>query len=333
MAPKAKEAPKAKAAPKAAAPKADSKAKAKPKKKEEVNPEDKIPKVEQPDRAAMDEAMKKVNNEVEGLQKKLTDLTKRIQGRSTGKEEFFQKKQELRAKLLEESRKREMIEHSMKTQFAEIQQSLANAAKAAQERADDQGQQMFAKLTSLEVRLAGRMDEGAERSLKEMRLGDQDVLCTLRPEIQSVNQLVLSRSQEVQEHADSIVRNAIATMRNEMDSVSKRMASNSERLVEQKARDVLAKVTEEVDASNRRCDTVKEGASVALHEATTILRKSVTDVRASVGAEVQSLGQLIQGIEERIGQATVEAEKRALEAARARSLRVLPIGLFMLLLQ
>jgi len=97
MAPKAK--------PAAAAPKADAKAKAKADskkkatKKEEVNPEDKIPKVEQPDRNAMEEQIKKVNTEVEGLQKKKADLDKRIGDRSTGKEEFFQKKQELRARL------------------------------------------------------------------------------------------------------------------------------------------------------------------------------------------------------------------------------------------
>lgn len=95
MAPKAKEAPKA--APKA---KADAKAKAKPKpKKADEDPESKIPKVEQPDRGALDEALKKVTTEVEGLQKKKADLDKRIGERSTGKEEFFQKKQELRAKL------------------------------------------------------------------------------------------------------------------------------------------------------------------------------------------------------------------------------------------
>jgi len=99
MAPKAKPAaakPEAKAAPKADA-KAKAKSKAKPKKDE--NPEDKIPRVDQPDRNAMEEACKKVNTEVEALQKKKTDLDKRIGDRSTGKEEFFQKKQELRSKL------------------------------------------------------------------------------------------------------------------------------------------------------------------------------------------------------------------------------------------
>merc|ERR1719454_1908390 len=47
----------------------------------------------------MEEAIKKVNTDVEGLQKKKADLDKRIGERSTGKEEFFAKKQELRAKL------------------------------------------------------------------------------------------------------------------------------------------------------------------------------------------------------------------------------------------
>eukprot|EP00746_Dinoflagellata_sp_MGD_P160750 gnl/MRDRNA2_/MRDRNA2_87647_c0_seq1.p1 gnl/MRDRNA2_/MRDRNA2_87647_c0~~gnl/MRDRNA2_/MRDRNA2_87647_c0_seq1.p1 ORF type:complete len:475 (+),score=210.01 gnl/MRDRNA2_/MRDRNA2_87647_c0_seq1:108-1532(+) len=92
MAPKAKPEAKAKADAKA-------KAKAKPKPKKEENPEDKIPKVEQPDRKAMEEACLKVNKDIEGLQKKKADLDKRIGERSTGKEEFFQKKQEIRAKL------------------------------------------------------------------------------------------------------------------------------------------------------------------------------------------------------------------------------------------
>merc|ERR1719453_2082651 len=47
----------------------------------------------------MEEATLKVNKDIEALQKKKADLDKRIGERSTGKEEFFQKKQELRAKL------------------------------------------------------------------------------------------------------------------------------------------------------------------------------------------------------------------------------------------
>merc|ERR1719453_2665458 len=47
----------------------------------------------------MEEATLKVNKDIENLQKKMADLDKRIGERSIGKEEFFQKKQELRAKL------------------------------------------------------------------------------------------------------------------------------------------------------------------------------------------------------------------------------------------
>jgi len=78
--------------------KAEAKAKPKPKKKEE-DLEDKIPKVDQPDRNELEEKIKKLNTDVEGLQKKKADLDKKVGERSGGKEEFFQKKQELRAKL------------------------------------------------------------------------------------------------------------------------------------------------------------------------------------------------------------------------------------------
>eukprot|EP00448_Togula_jolla_P038322 CAMPEP_0170621250 /NCGR_PEP_ID=MMETSP0224-20130122/28503_1 /TAXON_ID=285029 /ORGANISM="Togula jolla, Strain CCCM 725" /LENGTH=478 /DNA_ID=CAMNT_0010947501 /DNA_START=82 /DNA_END=1518 /DNA_ORIENTATION=- len=91
-------------APKAKAPaaKAEAKAKANPKKKEErkeEDPESKIPKVDQPDRAAFDEKVAAIGVEIEKLQKEQKGLSERINERSGGKDEFFQKKAELRAQL------------------------------------------------------------------------------------------------------------------------------------------------------------------------------------------------------------------------------------------
>jgi len=128
--------------------KADAKAKAKPKvKKAEDNPEDKIPRVEQPDRNAMEEACKKVNTDVEALQKKKQDIDKRIADRSTGKEEFFQKKQEIRAKLDDVQARMEPLmgkkdelykqidaekgaEKEMKEQFKKMKGSLGFSSEA-----------------------------------------------------------------------------------------------------------------------------------------------------------------------------------------------------------
>eukprot|EP00448_Togula_jolla_P039001 CAMPEP_0170646364 /NCGR_PEP_ID=MMETSP0224-20130122/43597_1 /TAXON_ID=285029 /ORGANISM="Togula jolla, Strain CCCM 725" /LENGTH=465 /DNA_ID=CAMNT_0010977689 /DNA_START=73 /DNA_END=1467 /DNA_ORIENTATION=- len=96
-------------APKAKAPAAKSEAKAKakadPKKKrEEEDPESKIPKVNQPDRAAFDEKVAGITAEIEKLQKQQKALSERISERSGGKDEFFKQKSELRAQLDEFSK-------------------------------------------------------------------------------------------------------------------------------------------------------------------------------------------------------------------------------------
>merc|ERR1719324_1065123 len=97
--------PKAKAAPAAAAPKPkakpEAKSKAAPKKKEEKKEDDtpKIPVVEKPDATEFDEKIAGVSTEIDKLQKKQAEITKKIGDRSTGKEEFFKQKAEIQAQL------------------------------------------------------------------------------------------------------------------------------------------------------------------------------------------------------------------------------------------
>lgn len=84
-------------APKAAADPKKKAAKAEKKKKEEE--EDSTPKVQQPDRAKFEESLAATNDHIEKLQTKLKALSGQIGERSTGKEEFFQKKAEIRKRL------------------------------------------------------------------------------------------------------------------------------------------------------------------------------------------------------------------------------------------
>jgi len=87
-------------APKAAAPKSETK---KGKKQAVEKTEEDPNRVQAPDRAAFDERQAVVTSAIDELQKKLKELSSQIGGRSTGKEEFFQKKAEIRKRLDEAS--------------------------------------------------------------------------------------------------------------------------------------------------------------------------------------------------------------------------------------
>lgn len=100
MAPKAKPA----AAPAAKAePKAKAEAKKKPRKEEDEK--SKIPVVAQPDKTLFNESLQKIQEDIDKMQKQQQGLTQRINERSGGKDEFFAKKAEIRAKLDEFSGK------------------------------------------------------------------------------------------------------------------------------------------------------------------------------------------------------------------------------------
>jgi chromosome segregation ATPase len=100
--------------------------------KDEEDASEKIPKVDQPDRAAMDEKIKKVTTALEAFQKKMQDVTKRIGERSTGKEEFFSKKTEIRSRLDEVQGRIDALMGKKDEMYKEI-----DGAKAAEREAKD----------------------------------------------------------------------------------------------------------------------------------------------------------------------------------------------------
>jgi len=100
MAPKAAAAePKAKADPKA---KAKGKAKA-------AKVEDEEPKMDAPDRAALDAAVAKIQEEIEGFQKEQQALAGKISGKSGGKDQYYAERAEIRAQLDEFSAKIDVL--------------------------------------------------------------------------------------------------------------------------------------------------------------------------------------------------------------------------------
>jgi len=91
--------------PKAADPKAKAKAAPKKKPEKKAEEEEDSNRVPAPDRASHDAELAKIQEVIDGFQKKQATLAQRIAERSGGKEEFFAKKAELRAQLDEFSSK------------------------------------------------------------------------------------------------------------------------------------------------------------------------------------------------------------------------------------
>merc|ERR1719440_2009758 len=71
----------------------------KPKKEKKEEEEDKGPRMEAPDHNAHQEALGKVQEKIDKLQKENAALTAKINERSSGKEDFFAKKAAIRADL------------------------------------------------------------------------------------------------------------------------------------------------------------------------------------------------------------------------------------------
>mmetsp|Transcript_48321 Transcript_48321/g.84238 ORF Transcript_48321/g.84238 Transcript_48321/m.84238 type:complete len:837 (+) Transcript_48321:98-2608(+) len=225
---------------------------------------------------------------------------------------------DLRAKLAEENRKRETMEQNWKALLQEASLSASAATQAATDRADLQVRDLSDKAEAMEGRLSQRLDEQAERNIRELKLGDEDVTNRLRPEIQAVVQLLQRRVEETQEHSEDLTRNCTAQLRGELDATAKRVGAAADRGIEQKARELVARMNEGFENANRRTETVREGAQSALHDASSVLRKAVAETRSGLLAECQALRQLIQGVETRGTLATEEAERKAVDASTKR---------------
>lgn len=199
-----------------------------------------------------------------------------------------------------------------------VEEVFPKIAEAVHDRSEEQTRELLAKISALEERLVQRIDEMSEHSMRQLKLGDEDVARCLRAEMQAVSQLAQKSSEDFHELAEGIVQNAIWTLRTELESLTKRAVSSGERNVEQKARELVAKMNEGFEAGNLHCESVREGCSAALHEATSVLRTSVTDMRTALSAEAASLRQLIKSTEERFVEVAEETERKAVDGATRR---------------
>lgn len=225
---------------------------------------------------------------------------------------------ELRAKIADETSKREEADAKLMVMLAEASQTAANTNKFALVKAEDNLNQLLSKMTALELRFHSRLDETAEQSLRESKLGGEDVMKRLRSELLAVNELIQKRFDESQEKAEDSLGNALSTMRGEFDAAVKHSASASERHVEQMAQEITLKNSDALDAAKNHSESVRESCGLALNEASTVLRKAITDTRVGLTAETQTLRQLLSGVELRASQATEEAGCKAVEMATKR---------------
>lgn len=223
---------------------------------------------------------------------------------------------EIRTKIAAESKQREElgVEWSGNLDAVAVQAQAATAAAMA--RADEQVKHVLEQTASSERRLQARLEEQAERSNKEQKLGNEDVVNRLRPEIQAVSNAMSKKVEESTEQAEALVRKTTTLLRGETEACEKRVTAAGERCVENKARELSSCMTEGFEQASKHSEGVRVSADSALHDATVALRKCITDTRSGLSSEADLLKSQISAVEYRQTQATEESELRAVDAAR-----------------
>lgn len=202
------------------APKGDAKAKAKAKPvKDEPRPEDKVPKVDQPDRKAFDERIEAVNQEIEKFQKDQAALTAKINERSGGKEEYHQKRAELRALLDEYSGK-----------MNELQARKESIQKAMGDKVSE-GREMRQQLNKMKKTI-GFTDEGAiDDRIREIEFRMSTESVSLKEEkemLKEIQELKRNRpkvSQVQKMEASMDTRDTGANLKEDVQAINAEMAA------------------------------------------------------------------------------------------------------------
>jgi len=225
---------------------------------------------------------------------------------------------ELRGKIAEEVEMRKEVEVKWQGMMNEAAEVTAAATRALAQRTDQQIQNVMSEMKALEERLIHRMDEQSQRLLKESKRGDVEVAAMLRPEIQTVQDLVQRRYEEATEQSEILVRATQTELRNEIETTSSAVKASGERNVEQKATELMGKMNLGFEACQTRTESVREGAENALHEAVKVLRQEALEVGKAQTKEANDLRNQIKGVENRCLQACDEAERRAVDASTRR---------------
>merc|ERR1719387_1701217 len=167
------------------------------------------------------------------------------------------------------------------------------------------------EMKALEERLLARMDEQAQRILKESKRGDQEVAHLLRPEIQAVQDLVQRRYEEATEQAEHLNRSTLTCLRNELETTAGSVKQAGERNVEQTSTTLITKMNDGFQACQQRTEAVREFAEKALQETTAVLRLEAAESSKAHVKEAADLRNNIKSVETRCLQAADDAERKA----------------------
>eukprot|EP00927_Polykrikos_kofoidii_P053883 TRINITY_DN48407_c0_g1_i1.p1 TRINITY_DN48407_c0_g1~~TRINITY_DN48407_c0_g1_i1.p1 ORF type:complete len:832 (+),score=195.37 TRINITY_DN48407_c0_g1_i1:120-2615(+) len=225
---------------------------------------------------------------------------------------------ELRSCIADEGQRRRELETVVKAQIEQAAGIAREANAEAIHRATEQHQFAIQFSKSAEERLAKRLDEQAERSLKESKLGDQDVLKELRPEIASAVALAERKAEESMERAEMLVRSTVTHLREELDTLCKRTKVDCDSFTDKLVNELSTKLSEGLELVNKSMSRNKSNFDQALQEATTSFRKSITETRAGYAAEAERIRHEVAAVDTRFTLGLEDSERRAVEAASRR---------------
>jgi len=196
-----------------------------------------------------------------------------------------------------------------------LQKKAAEATKGAIERADGQTQHVVKLMDELESIMQQRLDDQAAKSLRECKLGDEEVIRGLRPEIKEALGLIKQKAEDCQEHAEDLSKSTVAQLRDEIETTTKRIAANSDRQLDKRVQDLTLRMDQGFDKAQQQTNEFKSGAEAALQETSNTFKRNISEIRTVISALGDQLRQQIADVDSRAAQAAEEAQRRAVDAS------------------
>eukprot|EP00929_Paragymnodinium_shiwhaense_P123037 TRINITY_DN9644_c0_g1_i1.p1 TRINITY_DN9644_c0_g1~~TRINITY_DN9644_c0_g1_i1.p1 ORF type:complete len:822 (+),score=274.73 TRINITY_DN9644_c0_g1_i1:91-2556(+) len=230
-------------------------------------------------------------------------------------QEFKDTVKDLRARHMEQDRKREDLEKMLRAFIESTAGSARQATEAATARSDDQFLQLRAHCEAFEQRMRLAMDELEQRARREANNADEGVINKLRPEILGLEGQMRQKVEECNAQAERLSNLMGGKLREEIDTACKRTSQQDAMTADLKIRELSLKHDKDLVATHNLIEATREGADVALRDQVLAVRASVAEHAGECQKQFDGMRQQVISVENRCFNAAEQAKLAAVDKA------------------